>query len=294
MITPQLLADGALSNAQCYGNLCLAVSCFTHAINYVTILLAEPTVGFLLHIGLCKPPCLNFLLCFAHFFYSLDVCIRRRIIRYKKVKFLKRVAQWLDINVLAAQMAFHFNMSFLRCSLGAACLVLVSCVTPIEPQVSEFDERTDRIVGYVEHIRVVPEDILLNSRMDTGATTSSINAQNISEFERDGSRWVRFEIEDEANEETIVVERAVARTVRIRQHSGEADERFVVVLEILLGNRHLKGEFTLADRDQFNYKGLLGRNLLGEGYLVDSRSTSRLGQPRQPNSSNANRNSSGE
>jgi hypothetical protein len=33
-----------------------------------------------LHIGLCQPPCLNFLLCSALFFYSLDVGIRHSFI----------------------------------------------------------------------------------------------------------------------------------------------------------------------------------------------------------------------
>ncbi len=152
---------------------------------------------------------------------------------------------------------------------------------------NEVDEQNVRslhpdqkIIGYVETFRIVPENVRVDARMDSGATTSSINAINPVTFERDGKRWVRFEVENESNGEKVILERPVVRQVLIRQHVGEPDERFVVELEIFLGERHLKGEFTLANRTSFNYKGLLGRNLLSEGFLVDSGARNILGEPR--------------
>ena len=46
----------------------------------------------------------------------------------------------------------------------------------------------------MEHVYISPPGILLTARIDTGATTSSIDARNIEPFERDGKRWVRFEV----------------------------------------------------------------------------------------------------
>jgi hypothetical protein len=138
------------------------------------------------------------------------------------------------------------------------------------------------VIGYVEWIRLVSNGLALEARMDTGATTSSIHAEDIVEFERDGESWVRFKtgvVSDEGDGETVTVERPVVRNVTIRQHTGEGDARYVVELEIYLGERHLKGEFTLADRSRFNYQGILGRNLLSQGFLVDSEKSRILGVP---------------
>lgn len=138
-----------------------------------------------------------------------------------------------------------------------------------------------KIIGYVESFRIMPDNILVEARMDSGATTSSVNATDPTAFERDGRRWVRFGVENEADGETVELERPIVRTVLIRQHTGEPDERYVVELEIYLGDDHLKGEFTLANRSNFTYKALLGRNLLRHGYLIDSNETAVLGEPRE-------------
>jgi len=42
------------------------------------------------------------------------------------------------------------------------------------------------IIGEVEQIRVIPGDVVLKARIDTGATTTSLNAMDVQHFERDG------------------------------------------------------------------------------------------------------------
>ena len=49
------------------------------------------------------------------------------------------------------------------------------------------------IIGAVEKVRLLPPNVVLKARIDTGAKTTSIDAQNIIPFERDGKEWVRFD-----------------------------------------------------------------------------------------------------
>lgn len=101
-------------------------------------------------------------------------------------------------------------------------------------------------------------------RMDTGASTSSISASDITEFERNGKRWVRFKLED-GQEVSVVVE----RFANIRQASSDSDKRWVIKLGIRLGNIAQIAEFTLKDRRHLRYEVLVGRNLLRDLMVVD-------------------------
>src|SRR5690554_7836235 len=89
------------------------------------------------------------------------------------------------------------------------------------------------------------------ARIDSGATTSSIHADNILRFERDGKKWVRFEIREDDDSEPIEVETPLTRTVLIRQASAEEPERrSVVTLTVNLGGLQQDSEFTLTDRSK--------------------------------------------
>lgn len=122
------------------------------------------------------------------------------------------------------------------------------------------------IVGAVEWATVDLGGHLLTTkaRMDTGASTSSIGARNITEFERNGKRWVRFTLAD-GNEVSLPQERFAT----IRQASSEKDRRRVVKLGIRVGQISQVVEFTLKDRSHLNYEVLIGRNLLRDLMVVD-------------------------
>ena len=56
---------------------------------------------------------------------------------------------------------------------------------------------------------------------------------------------------------------------RIKQHSGRAQERPVVELEICVGSISKRVEFTLVSREHFDYPVLLGREALRGAIIVD-------------------------
>ncbi|MDR9827635.1 ATP-dependent zinc protease [Vibrio sp. FNV 38] len=133
------------------------------------------------------------------------------------------------------------------------------------------------VLGSVERVKFDAMDASFDARVDTGAATSSLNAADIEQFERNGKRWVRFHIaDDEGNmvqdeqSELIWVEAPVVRMAKIRQSSNdEAERRFVIEMWVQLGDVHEKAQFTLADRSQMSHPVLLGREFIRDIAVVD-------------------------
>ena len=130
-------------------------------------------------------------------------------------------------------------------------------------------EKTDakRIIGAVENVRLVPPNAVLKARIDTGAKTTSIDARNITPFERDGKQWVRFICVDGEKEHTI--EKKVIKTVQIKRHGEESQDRYVVKMRIILGNVSQLISVNLNDREAYLYPVLIGRNFLRDFFIVD-------------------------
>ncbi|MFL0810963.1 MAG: ATP-dependent zinc protease [Agarilytica sp.] len=125
------------------------------------------------------------------------------------------------------------------------------------------------ILGRVEYIWVDSLNHYLKARVDTGAKSSSLNASNIQRFERDGERWVKFDvyIDDDVVQS---LEAPLHRHVRIRQASmSDLERRPVVKLAVQLGEITETTEFTLSDRNNMLYPILLGRSFLRDIVVVD-------------------------
>lgn len=124
------------------------------------------------------------------------------------------------------------------------------------------------IIGAVEEVQLPDQKISLNARIDTGATTTSINAQNIKKFERDGKKWVKFEIHNEKGK-LASIEKPVSRMVNIKRHGAEDQIRYAVKLKLKLGKINIVSEVTLADRSKFTFPLLIGRSFLTDMAIVD-------------------------
>lgn len=127
------------------------------------------------------------------------------------------------------------------------------------------------VVGSVEKVHIYPSDLVMDARIDTGAETSSIDARNIEEFERDGKAWVRFTLVDRKTNTPHTIELKAVRTVKILQSSVDQghDKRVVVQLKVTLGDKTEVSEFTLTDREHMKYPVLIGRSALKDLIIVD-------------------------
>ncbi len=124
------------------------------------------------------------------------------------------------------------------------------------------------VVGELERVWIEPPGATLIARIDTGASSSSLHAENLVEFERDGDDWVRFDLV--LDDEATTLERRVERYVRVYQQADpQGTRRPVVEIRLRLGDVQNTFEFTLADRAHLEHQMILGRNFLADMALVD-------------------------
>ena len=134
-------------------------------------------------------------------------------------------------------------------------------------EVVHFDPNAKIIIGSIEPVRVLPGDVVIISRIDTGAKTTSLDAVDMQLFERDGREFVRFKLGRDSD--APVIDKPVWKRVKVKRHGGEAQSRPVIKLRLILGAVDQVVLVTLADRSEFQYPLLIGRNFLRDTYIVD-------------------------
>ncbi len=125
------------------------------------------------------------------------------------------------------------------------------------------------ILGALENVHLTPPDMIFSARVDTGAATSSLNAIDLVELERDGKPFVKFHVLNPTNGKKIELIQRVIGYVRIKEHKGKSQRRPIVKMRVALANIDEKIEFTLVDRSRFSQQVLLGRNFLRDLAIVD-------------------------
>lgn len=174
-----------------------------------------------------------------------------------------------EINVLGKKLADEKAITRTLIRQNAVGTDAVGVVVSPAKKKEQSRVRGRAILGRVEYAWIGEVNQYLKARIDTGANSSSLHATKIQRFERDGDRWVRFDVAlDE--EQSVTVEAPLVRHVRIRQASiAELERRPVVKLHIRLGEIDEETEFTLSDRREMLYPILLGRSFLRDIVMVD-------------------------
>lgn len=110
----------------------------------------------------------------------------------------------------------------------------------------------------------------LRAKIDTGASTSTLHATEVVQFERDGKPWVRFT----AHLGTLVQLRyrqcqaPLIAVKTIKSSNGHTQTRYVILTTLVLGDHSWPVEFTLTCRKTMRYRVLLGSKALIDGQLV--------------------------
>ncbi|MGF1842408.1 ATP-dependent zinc protease [Vibrio clamense] len=150
--------------------------------------------------------------------------------------------------------------------------------SPVE-QTSNTTHQSSIILGAIEKVTIESMKQSFDARIDTGAATSSLNAIDIQEFERNGKKWVKFHLTDgsetsakqtDKQADKHWIEAPIIRYVKIRQSTtNETERRAAIELWVKVGKIHEKAQFTLADRSQMSNPVLLGREFIKDIALVD-------------------------
>lgn len=131
-----------------------------------------------------------------------------------------------------------------------------------------------QVYGWREKIQIEGMEKAIYAKLDSGAYTSSMHAEETEHFERDGKKWVRFIFTEPRVKDSprASIEARLVRIARIKNPGGESETREVVRLAFKIGERKLRGDFTLNNRSNMNSAVLIGRTAIKElGWIDPSR-----------------------
>lgn len=119
------------------------------------------------------------------------------------------------------------------------------------------------IVGRREMV-VLPElHLHLCAKIDTGARTSALHAENIESHEEDEILWVSFTTRSGGPDSPAHSYRMhLHDRRRVTSSNGQSEWRYIVQTRIRLGELRFPVEFSLTDRSNMRHPILLGRRAL--------------------------------
>lgn len=190
----------------------------------------------------------------------------RQQLQNEQLQKIEKQQREIDSKLSSVEEKLDQKPSYIAMPVTSATAKAAEC--PPATSVNSIDNKI--IVGHVEWLWIEAINRVYEARVDTGAATSSISAQDITPFEKDGKRWVRFRLAPDDSDDSFEIEAPLVRYVRIRQASSQTlDRRPVAALTVRLGKMTEVAEFTLTDRTQMNYPILLGREFLRDVAVVD-------------------------
>lgn len=127
-------------------------------------------------------------------------------------------------------------------------------------------------IGWVEHVKIMETDLQLKAKIDTGADSSSVNAKFLEKYIRNGEEWLRFQIFNN-NGKKVILDKKIVRYMKLKRRKASSITRPVVTLSLCVGKISRDIEINLADRSNFKYVMLIGRDFLRDTYVVDSAKT---------------------
>jgi hypothetical protein len=108
----------------------------------------------------------------------------------------------------------------------------------------------------------------LKAKIDTGAKTSALHADDIEYVTEKGKKYVKFSILTDEGKKRHVKTRFIEER-EIKSSTGQKTIRPVVKTMILMGKNEFEIEITLINRDLMGFKMLIGREALKGRFLIN-------------------------
>ncbi|WP_026481392.1 RimK/LysX family protein [Ahrensia sp. 13_GOM-1096m] len=120
-----------------------------------------------------------------------------------------------------------------------------------------------RCVGWREVVELPDLDIKkLRAKIDSGARTSAIHAENQEIFYRDDVKWVRFSFPSPDRKGRKILEAVVSDERKIKNTGGVPEQRVIIRTNLMVGSYRAKVDISLADRKNMEFDLILGRTAL--------------------------------
>ncbi|MCB1198245.1 MAG: ATP-dependent zinc protease [Deltaproteobacteria bacterium] len=128
------------------------------------------------------------------------------------------------------------------------------------------------IIGWWEYLHLPAlHKRSIKAKIDTGARTSALHAEDSEVFKHRGISKVRFTIypnqKDRLNRKQVIADLIDQRT--IKSSMGHTSFRPVIETPVCIGGLTFDAELTLVNRDLLGFRMLLGRQALKQHFLID-------------------------
>lgn len=111
----------------------------------------------------------------------------------------------------------------------------------------------------------------IKAKIDTGAKTSAIHAFKIKPFEKDGEKYVQFDIHPIQRNDKII-KTCIAKIVdkrHVKNSGGQSAHRYIIETRLKIGKKWWNIEVSLTNRDTMGFRMLLGRQAMDGRIVVD-------------------------
>lgn len=133
--------------------------------------------------------------------------------------------------------------------------------------------KSKNIIGWEEWCNFPDLNLpAVKAKIDTGAKTSTLHADNLKLFEKDGVDYIRFEVHpiQKNRDITVTCEAPVVDFRTVTSSNGEREKRYVINTSFKLGDKIFDADLTLTTRYGMRFRMLLGKDALKAGkFLVD-------------------------
>lgn len=112
----------------------------------------------------------------------------------------------------------------------------------------------------------------IKAKVDTGARTSALHCFDVAEYTEGPRRMVRFSLHPLQNRTDIAIHCRIPLLDQrvVKDSGGHSEERYVIATPIELGGHACLTEITLTNREDMQFRMLLGRTALNAaGFHVD-------------------------
>jgi ribosomal protein S6--L-glutamate ligase len=126
---------------------------------------------------------------------------------------------------------------------------------------------------------------LIRAKVDSGAKTTALHADNLEKFTKNNENWVRFTLKPfkKLKPDHIITCEAKLQDKKkvIKSSNGNKEERYVIETPIILGNQTYPIEITLTNRNLMGFNMLLGREAMIGRNIIDCEFRYILGKPKK-------------
>jgi hypothetical protein len=148
--------------------------------------------------------------------------------------------------------------------------------TPSQPTTPVADQRTEGrllIIGWKERLDFVHWPIRrVKVKIDTGARTSALGVESCELHPNAGQGFsirLRLALHRRHPQRIVEIETPVLAFVRVRNTSGQCEQRPLIETDVCLGPVRKRIRLTIANRAAMRHTVILGREALAGDFLVD-------------------------